>query len=142
MGPCNQNVCAYHVFVIVLMFILVYGYCVKEKYVGTDVLEKKFIDIDGCDYWAFTHFTLYMILGYMFPTHFVLFFSVGLGYEVAEYLIGATQNPIKSLGATSDNGDQSWWYGRYTDIIFNTLGLLTGIFLANQFGSKTKKCGL
>ena len=126
---CNKNICAHHIFVSVILFIVVYGYGVKE-YFKNDILEYKFGSCSGCDIWALSHFAMYLIIAYNFPSHYLLLFLIGVGYELFEYYIGTTNNALKQLGPVSSDNDQSWWYGRYSDILFNTLGIITGAYLS------------
>jgi hypothetical protein len=134
---CNEKICAYHILLLVLLFIIVYGYVIKE-YFKIDILEKKFAECEGCDLWALTHFTLYLILGYNFPSYYLLFFLIGVGYEFFEYYVGVSDNSFKYLGPMSSDGTQSWWYGRVSDIIFNTLGLISGMSLSPYEIKKNK----
>jgi hypothetical protein len=126
---CNDKICLHHILLLVLLFIAVYGYVIKEVF-KFDILEAKFANCEGCDYWAFTHFTLYVILAYNFPSYYILLFFIGVGYEYLEYYIGATDNSFKFLGPMGSDGTQSWWYGRSSDVIFNTLGIILGMFLS------------
>lgn len=126
---CNENICAHHILLLVLLFIIVYGYVIKE-YFKIDILENKFADCEGCDLWALLHFTMYLILAYNFPSHYILLFLIGVGYEFFEYYVGTTDNSFKYLGPMSTDGNQSWWYGRFSDIVFNTLGIMSGMYLS------------
>jgi hypothetical protein len=120
----------HHILIAVFSFIIVYGFIVKKYLKNYDVLEKKFAKCEGCDLWALTHFTMYFILAYFFPRYYVLLFIIGVLYEVFEYVIGRTKNSFKYLGPMTTDGDQSWWYGRVSDIVFNTFGIITGVALS------------
>ena len=126
---CNDKICLHNLLLIAILNIAVYGYII-QSIIKTDILENKFADCEGCDYWAFTHFILYVILAYNFPSYYILLFLVGVTYEYIEYLIGATDNPLKFLGPIGSDGDQTWWYGIVSDIIFNTLGIFVGLYLS------------
>lgn len=115
----------YHIYLVILLFIIIYGYIIKEK-LGIDFLEKKFGKCEGCDLWAITHLSAYTILAYNFPNNTVLLFTIGVLYEFFEYYIGVSENMLKYLGPIGTDGKQSWWYGRTTDIFFNTIGILLG----------------
>ena len=69
------------------------------------------------------HLLLHMILGIIYPAKLLLFFTLGVIWEVIEYLIGAF---------SSDN----WWGGSVwahtQDIIANTLGFLLGILISKM----------
>lgn len=125
MDVCNERfgVCAHHVYIAAFVFIVVYGYAVKEV-AHKDPLENRFSECEGCDYWGLLHFFLYVALGFLFPSSFVALFLVGVGYELFEVNIGKSSNAISQLGM------KSWWYGRGSDIVFNTLGVLVGTALS------------
>ena len=83
---CNDKICLHYILLIALLNIVVYGFIVKEV-LKFDFLEGKFANCEGCDYWAFTHFILYVILAYNFPSYYILFFLIGVSYEFLEYYI-------------------------------------------------------
>lgn len=114
---CNARykVCAHHIYALVFGAIVLYGLFLKGRS-GSDALETKFAACQGCDFWALTHFALYLVLGYLFPKHLGVLFLIGIGYELFEAFLGASMNI----------GKESWWYGRISDIVFNTLGMLIG----------------
>lgn len=121
--PCNRiGVCSFHIYFVVVCFIVIYGYYLRHTG-EEDVLQRKFARCEGCDYWAVTHFTMNFILGYTFPTHLLTFWYLGVGYEVLEQLLGYL--PTNHLV-----GPVEWWYGRVSDVLFNTTGLVLGATLA------------
>lgn len=118
--PCVV-ICAPQIYLIVFLVIVVYGRLIsttKQK----DHLEDTFAPCDGCDYWGVTHFGLYLILGFLFPHHLTSMFIVGVGYEIFEYVAGTSSNIVSDLGPQN----QTWWYGRVSDIVFNSAGLIVG----------------
>jgi hypothetical protein len=69
----------FKILLFVVSIIGLYGCYIKtqsDKFTNVseaDVLLCKFADCNGCDYWALTHFLLYLILGYLYPNRlFVL----------------------------------------------------------------------
>jgi hypothetical protein len=129
MSFCNKKVCLYHIYLIALSFIVIYGFVIKQ-YIKTDVFETKFLSCEGCDIWGIFHFLLYLLLSYYFPSFYILFFFIGIGYELFEYYVGVTDNEFKKLGPITSDGKQSWWYGRMSDIFFNTFGILIGLYIS------------
>lgn len=88
------------------------------------------------DGWGISHFTFFALLAFFFPqTRYLVFlFILGLIWEILEYV--SKDRPLYlskcSYKVTTDNG-QGWWYGRWQDIIMNTLGIIIGAFLARQY---------
>ena len=71
--------------------------------------------------WRISHFFLHLILGALFPTRFVLFFCLGIVWEIIEYIIGIVT-------------DSSWWgeslWAHCQDVIANSVGFLVGMLIA------------
>ena len=86
----------------------------------TDVskgLSEPVIQFTG---WRLSHFFLHLLLGFLFPSKFLLFFTLGVIWEIIEYIIGiVTEN--------------NWWgetlWAHCQDIIANTLGFMIGILI-------------
>lgn len=85
------------------------------------------------DGWAFLHFAFYGILAYFFPSipHLLFIWSVGVLWEIVESIFHDHPFYLSkchyTLGTDQEAG---WWYGRYEDIIMNTLGMALGWFLS------------
>ncbi len=129
----------------VIIVIFIYGYIVRN-YLHKDVLEQNFASCTGCDYWAGSHFLLFMLLGYMFPDKLLLMMILGIIWEFIETYLGTQKlklfgRRVVLIGNTNENGetksndeDDSWWYGRVTDIAFNLMGLITGYGISEYTG--------
>lgn len=87
------------------------------------------------DGWGLSHFLFFMLLGYWFPTIELVIFSwiLGVLWEVIEYSIKERPFYLSRCNykLKSRNGGD-WWYGRWQDIVMNTLGLLAGWILAGH----------
>jgi len=71
--------------------------------------------------WIISHFLLYLIIGLICSTQFILFFVIGVLWEIIEYVIVYIT-------------DETFWTNnthkfQYGDIIANTLGYLSGSVL-------------
>jgi len=99
-----------------------------------DPLETP-IGIGELDGWSLTHFLLFIIVGYMFPDKYVMALAIGCGWELFENYYG--ENRPGWLGGYGDcdklasgkTEDGNWWYGKWTDIVMNTLGIIVGVYL-------------
>jgi hypothetical protein len=131
---------------IVIVFIFIYGWLVKNV-LKKDVLENKFAKCSGCDYWAVTHFLFFMFLGFSFPHHFLLLAILGIVWEGVEVLLGGYKVKILGdglhiIGNTDEKGNavatDGFWYGRVSDIAFNTVGIALGIYLRQNFKKENR----
>lgn len=99
-----------------------------------DPLEKKIVELDG---WSMTHIIWNMLIGYLFPktNELIIVFILGLLWELFEHYAGKQRQGW--LGGYGDCNDLltdntktgNWWYGKYSDIICNTIGLLLGSYI-------------
>nr|WRJ70042.1 hypothetical protein TetV2_00597 [Oceanusvirus sp.] len=81
------------------------------------------------DGWAASHFIFYGVLAYVFPEprDLALVWIVGVVWELIE--MHFRDHPFYlsdcSKGATVE-GKEGWWYGRWEDIVVNTMGMIVG----------------
>lgn len=66
-------------------------------------------------FWHITHFALYFILAYLFPSFYIEFFFIGILFEFAEYIVAECQDA--------------------SDVIFNLGGILAGIAVSKMWKS-------
>jgi len=89
----------------------------------TDVAKGLAVTMVHLTGWRISHLLLHMILGIIYPDKLLLFFTLGVIWEVIEYLIGAYSS-------------DKWWGGSVwahaQDIIANTLGFLLGILISKM----------
>jgi len=84
--------------------------------------------VDG---WGISHFIFYGFLAYMFPKKktLVIIFLLGVLWEIIESIF--KDHPFYlsdcKYEVTTDKG--GWWYGRWQDIVMNSLGMATGLFM-------------
>ena len=119
------------VFVIAIVAIGVYGNyrCKHPQY--KDVLETRLGDttLDG---WSLTHFFFFGFVGYKYPHTLVLSLGLGVAWELFEHYYGKLRPGW--LGGFGDcpnlqsdyNETGNWWYGKWSDVLLNTLGFLLG----------------
>lgn len=77
--------------------------------------------------WSITHFTLFTIIGWMFPHNGVTAITLGILWESLEWMLGYLSKMI--------GGDEKFWYSRFSDIIVNTAGFIFGASLNSVFVS-------
>ena len=142
----GKQICIYHIIILCIAFIFLYGMLVR-KYFKKDILELKFGKCVGCDYWAVTHFLFFVLLGYLWPKSLAELAILGVLWEFIESYLGTRKlklfgRRIQLIGATDDKGnvveekEEQWWYGRVSDIAFNTVGLVIGWKLSQIYPLK------
>ena len=78
-----------------------------EKYfISTPPYKQKEIKKCILTFWGVTHFILYFILSFLFPSFYIEFFILGIIFEIYEYYEFSCHD--------------------YNDLILNTLGILLG----------------
>lgn len=121
------------IFIITVFLICIYGKyrCSHPEYKDILMTKFNFLDLDG---WSATHFILFFILGYIYPTKIWLCISLGILWELFEQLYGKKRPGF--LGGFGDcittdpnvkNG--AWWYGKLSDIVVNYVGFIIGSYV-------------
>jgi len=124
------------IYLFTFILLVVYGKFRCENKDFKDPLEKRFFyEFDG---WSVTHFTLYMVIGYLNPEKFVIATIFGILWELFEYYVMTFKPPILNNyglcdGISTDKENTVWWYAKWTDILCNSLGFISGAYLKNKF---------
>jgi len=83
--------------------------------------------VDG---WGISHFGFFTMLGFLFPLHWILLWFLGVAWEIVEFSM--KDHPFYlsdcQVKLQTDEGSP-WWYGRWQDIVMNSLGIATGVGL-------------
>ncbi len=91
------------------------------------LLPEPFENIS--DGWAISHILLFALLAYLFPNCLLLLFIIGVVWEGMEEAYGwiVRNTPFKHVSCHLNMSDRSsWWFGRWHDIISNSIGLAIG----------------
>lgn len=86
------------------------------------------------DGWAISHFVFFAVIGYLYPsTQYILFaWILGVLWEISEYFVKDTSIfPSACVSRLVTHSGGRWWYGRWQDIVMNTLGLIVGVMIAH-----------
>ena len=86
------------------------------------------------DGWGMSHFLFYGLLGYLYPSRWVFITIMGIIWELIEMVF--KDHPFYlskcNYDVNTDKTAVGWWYGRWEDIIMNTLGMSLGIALSRR----------
>ena len=85
--------------------------------------------------WPFTHFVLFMILGWMYPTCLEWLFGIGVTWELIEMTMASLfSQPYHFIRTTESVEYPNWWAGSTLDVGMNTIGLAVGWMLSQKLG--------
>jgi hypothetical protein len=109
----------------VLCILLIIGYQLLIQSINHETLVDPLLyDINGTfiNGWLISHYVVFFLAGYFYPTTFKLAMIIGIIWEISEYTISYFSKIMNdSLGI--------WWYGQYKDVIVNLLGFISGRYL-------------
>jgi len=128
------------IFVTCILIIFLYGKyrCANSDFQdplqGSIIPSMKNHDLDG---WSAVHFLFYMFVGYLYPNSIVLTLTLSVIWEIFESYVGLNKPEIlKGWGfccnPTGNTEGHIWWYGKWTDLLMNLLGFLTGRYFSGM----------
>ena len=120
-----------------LKYVFVYFFH-GGNYIRNDIFNKLILDtkIFGrrcCSFWPISHFILYGIMTYMFPSKWKEIFVIGLVWEFYELLMSKIIIENTNIINSDSNiqYDNTWWAAEPLDIFFNGLGILLALLIRN-----------
>jgi hypothetical protein len=121
------NIIAFFI-VIAIFYYGKYRCAHKDNYKDPLLIKYGIWDLDG---WSLTHFFTCLIAAYIYPSQWWLIWLYSLAWEIfEEYYDQVKPDFLKGFGdcfSTDQElgGDHTkWWFGRYSDIVMNTLGIM------------------
>ena len=112
-----------------IVTIFIYG--ILRCRFNRDYLQYKLKILDF-DLWSVTHILFYFALTYIYPNEYVYIFILGILWEISEYILGGL-NPKNIKYLMGECGymkkDESWWYGKFSDILANSIGIMLALLL-------------
>ena len=133
-------------FMIYLICILSIGYYGKFRCENIkehkDILEWNLFPNSGkygLDGWSVSHFLFNMLVGYLYPDSLLVSTTLGGLWELFETYVGIYQPEIiKGFGfcPTDLNENKVWWYGKFSDLLVNFAGFVTGVMIYNLVNKK------
>ena len=135
----NERVIILAILIPIMLFIFIKGFykCKKnnEFYIKYDILSKNYnftslkIFDNYLDGWAISHFILYFILAYIYPSEWIFILLCGILWEILEYIFSF---PFFNYDCKYNNTDvkyNNWWYAQYEDIVMNILGISLALLI-------------
>jgi hypothetical protein len=130
---------AIHMFltmVLIAFAIVLYGSYRCSTPAFEDPFTESIIDrhpwnkyIDG---WGLLHFWFFLWLAYHYPNCWKELIFFGIMWEILESVFKERPFYLTKCDSSKDG----WWYGRWQDIVMNSLGLCAGLLLREKGVSK------
>jgi len=125
MNPYSK-ICLLSLFIISLVFIYKEILSYLEIHFNNDPLRMKLFDNIDITGWSISHFIVFAIAGYYGHKHIICLMLIGILWEIIEIILGY-------ITKSNNTDDSIWWYGSFSDIIVNFLGLMTGKYVIRKF---------
>ena len=115
--------------ILTIILINIYGHTLSYLKISPHDDPLKYnlfdnnMDLNG---WSVTHFIVFTLAGYYYPNEVMFSLIIGISWEIIEECIVFFNNKL------TDNYID-WWRGKYSDIIVNFLGLLTGKYIIRKY---------
>jgi len=82
------------------------------------------------DGWGVLHFWFFALVTFYFPSCWPYILVAGVLWECVELMF--KERPFYLAKCTAHNETKkNWWYGRWEDIVMNSLGMLCGLWLVH-----------
>jgi hypothetical protein len=121
---------------VLILIVTVFAIFLYERYLcflnirdamTRPLLPEPFSNIS--DGWAISHILLYTLLAFLFPSCLLPLFIVGVVWEILEEIYGwvVRNTSFKHVSCHTERSHMSsWWFGRWHDIVSNSIGLGIG----------------
>ena len=155
---CTKNgkcILVYIYFIFIVGLVVIYALLITflygiKKNISKDplniILTGDILFIGSISGWRISHFITFFIAGFIFPECICLIFILGVVWEIVEHFsanflifMSKKYNPNEKNEIIDGlMYHTNCWDGSIEDIIFNTLGIFSGVFLReiyNNFNS-------
>ena len=135
----NERVIILAILIPIMIFICILGFykCIKHNkhYIKYDILSKNynFTSIKILDNylngWGISHFILYFILAYIYPSEWIFILVCSILWEILEYILSFSVFNYECKYNNTDVKYNNWWYAQYEDIVMNILGISLALLI-------------
>lgn len=85
------------------------------------------------DGWGIAHLLFFFFLTFLYPSNFIYIFILGVIWEIIETIFKDRPFYILNCKAydvlNTDPNYSPWWYGRWQDIIMNSIGIVSALII-------------
>jgi len=137
---------SYAIALALCLIVAIFRYITSIDVMSLTVFKSKTLgDMTGEDgvysLWPISHFILYVFLGFLAPSWWWLWISIGIGWEIFEYYCGQLVKGLQTKKGTfkiakkaekmfMPQYGEEWVSGTKSDVLFNVAGLALGILLS------------
>lgn len=116
----------------IIFVTILYQLFLCNSDLGYDPLEKIHLGVGDIDGWSLTHFIFFFFLGYFFPKYYLFILTLGIIWEIIEYITGIInqKNKVTLICDLTRIKRDSWWYSKVSDIFVNIAGFIVGASLS------------
>ena len=126
------------------IYYIIIAYILKTSQ-KNDIMNRTVFTLNGKAYswWPISHFILFYIIGFLFPSCTIMAILAGILWEIVELVFGAIQRaniPQEGDAMSSHDGTiqyKVWWTASSMDIVLNILGFFLGKMTRIEFDSLT-----
>ena len=131
--------------------IIFYFYSYLKKFgecaIYNDPMNRKVFTFPifnfAVSHWPILHFILFTFMGFMFPQYWKHLITIGIVWEIIESIMKIITTKkgkkIKSKRVRIDDDTveyTTYWDSSFKDIIFNSAGVICGVFLRSVISKK------
>lgn len=129
------------IIILVLLFVIA-GNCYVNQIQEVFKQPVLVLPWTTIDWWSISHFTFYFILSFLYPHYICTFFVGSVIWEIVEDALAPTHSKVlvdcsvtyenswidtfKTVWCNHTAREKDYWYGKWDDIIMNSLGLIAG----------------
>ena len=144
----KKGLIVYIITFILAALVSIYRAFTGKDFMDSTVLKSKFLykitaEYENISWWPISHFIMYVVLGIIAPEYWLLWFCIGIGWELLEWgggkILSASgrDNLVRSRDSRTQYGD-NWVAGSITDVICNGAGLGLGVLLSKLIHKSNK----
>lgn len=78
------------------------------------------------DGWGITHLLFYTALTFAYPSEWLFISAMGVVWEVIEHSVKDKPFYLSKCKYNMETDKGGWWYGRWQDVVMNSLGVVIG----------------
>jgi hypothetical protein len=137
----DENIKIAGILCLVSLLFIIFGHYYPNEVQG--VLKRPLFTLPAVsvDWWSISHFFFYAILSYLFPNYLMEILVISILWEIIEDGLSDAKN---TQLVDCDKKNKNWfslfwcnifsrpggyWYAKWDDVFFNSLGIIFGHYL-------------
>lgn len=146
---------AYPLHVGAILTVLVISFIILGHYYPGQIqsaLKRPLFTLPSAtvDWWSVSHFLFFGVLAFLYPNHVCELFIISIIWEIVEDGLAPSNSKqlidcdkkypnswadtFRSVWCEHLARDKDYWYGKWDDVFFNSMGILVGVGLRKMMG--------